>query len=258
MSDALRVVTWNVNGIRARVGALLQYLEERRPDVLCLQEVKASVEQVPREILEHPDYVAGWNCAPTGYSGVGVLVRRTVGEVTFQIPPFDMENRVLRADFGPLSVVNLYCPNGGKAYEPKLAFYDALLAFAAGVRASGDLVWLCGDFNIAHTDQDIHPKERKDADIGVRPEERERLGRLMDLGCRDVFRRLHPEASEAFTWWPYWRNARKLNRGWRIDYHLVPDALCPAVGACLIEAEVVGSDHAPVAALVDAAAFRHG
>ena len=244
----MRIATWNVNGLRARTAAVLEYLTVHSPDVLCLQEVKAGPEQLPAELSAHPDYVAGWNCAPTGYSGVGILVRRSLPTPSFHVPRFDMENRALRVDLGPLSIVDLYCPNGGKAYEPKLAFYDDLLAYSERAHASAEAVWLCGDFNIAHTDLDIHEKERKTADIGVRPEERDRFSRLLSHGLRDVFRAANPGAADAFTWWPYWRKARELNRGWRIDYHLVPDALASAVGRCEIQAHVLGSDHAPVVA----------
>jgi len=161
---AMRIATWNVNGIRARAAQVRDWLERERPDVVCLQELKAEIGQLPGE-CRLPDYYEYWHCLK-GYSGVSLQVRKGLfaAEPVFSHPPFDREARIVQADAGDLAIASVYVPNGGKDYDAKLAFLRQLADWAARLRADGRELLLCGDLNVARTDLDVHPKERKDLD----------------------------------------------------------------------------------------------
>ncbi len=242
-----RLVTFNVNGIRSRVDSVLQVWEELEPTVLCLQETKCSPEQVPAPLAALPGTWQHWNGGPKGYSGTAILARREAFDVepVFFEPSFDEEARAVGFTTGPRSLLCLYMPNGGKDYEAKLRFYDELTEWTRLQMAEGRSLWLCGDMNIAHTDLDIHPRDLPRADIGVRPEERAKFDALLATGLRDVFREAHPGDGERFTWWPYWRDMRKKNRGWRIDYHLASPDFARVVET-FVHLPETGSDHAPL------------
>jgi exodeoxyribonuclease III len=242
----MKIATWNVNGIRARAVQLCDWLERDRPDVVCLQEIKASPEQVP-EACRLADYDAYWHGAG-GYSGVSLHVRRgtLAGEPQFGHPDFDMETRIVHATFGDLVLASVYVPNGGKDYAAKLQFVERLIAWARGLHEEGRRLVLCGDLNIARADIDLHPKERKPGVIGQRPEERVLFEALLGDHLVDVGRALHPDDEGMFTWWAPWRNMRQRNIGWRIDYILASRALADRASACDVLADVGTSDHAPV------------
>jgi exodeoxyribonuclease III len=146
------------------------------------------------------------------------------------------------------TVASVYVPNGGKDFPAKLRFLDALDAYAAAFEQSGRPLVICGDLNIARTDRDVHPKERKPNAVGQRPEERALLERLIGRGLVDVARALEPGNDELFTWWPPWRQMRQRNIGWRIDYVLAGTALAARATACPVERDVGTSDHAPLLA----------
>ena len=139
-------------------------------------------------------------------------------------------------------------PNGGKDFPAKMRFLEALDAYVAGARAAGRQLILCGDLNIARTDMDVHPKERKPGIIGQRPEERALLERILSRGLVDVGRALDPDNDQLFTWWAPWRNLRQRNIGWRLDYVLASEPVARGATACVVQAEVGTSDHAPVVA----------
>jgi exodeoxyribonuclease-3 len=162
------------------------------------------------------------------------------------VPPFDFEARVVTARLPGLAVASVYVPNGGKDYEAKLRFLGDLEAFAARHRQDGVPLVICGDLNVARTDADIHPKERKPNIIGTRPDERALLERVIGQDLVDVQRALSPDATDLFTWWAPWRNLRQRNIGWRIDYVLASTALHARTTSCVVEREVGTSDHAPV------------
>lgn len=241
----MKIVTWNVNGIRARQVELQELLATEQPDVLCLQEIKASPEQVP-ELLVSPDgYWCYWH-GGRGYSGVALLVRRALcpSKPDFSHPQFDLEQRIVVTDIGNLRLASVYVPNGGKDYDVKITFLDALAEWAAETRALGRTLVLCGDLNVAREERDVHPKLRKLGQIGTRDEERARLGRLIDNGLVDVGRTLDPSNDNLFTWWAPWRNLRQRNIGWRIDYVL---AAPPFAATSAVSMREFGtSDHAPV------------
>ncbi len=242
----MKIVTWNVNGIRARQMELQELVATEQPDVLCLQEIKASPDQVP-ELLVAPDgYWCYWH-GGRGYSGVAMLIRRGLSPATpkFTHPPFDHEQRIVVADLGLLRVASVYVPNGGKDYDAKLAFLGALDAWCAGPEAPRPLV-ICGDLNVAREERDVHPKERKPNQIGTRSDERALIGRLIAGGLTDVGRALDPANDALFTWWAPWRNLRQRNIGWRIDYVLASEALAATARSSVSMREFGTSDHAPV------------
>jgi exodeoxyribonuclease-3 len=248
---ALTVATWNVNGIRARQAQFLEWLERDRPDVVCLQEIKASPSQLAEELCDLNGYWCYWHGAG-GYSGVSLHLRREVfpEEPRFEHPGFDLETRIVTATApgpgGDLVLASIYVPNGGKDFPAKMDFLRALERWAGERTAAGQRLVLCGDMNVTRSDQDVHPKERKPFVIGQRPEEREAFAGLLGHGLVDVGRALDPDNEGLFTWWAPWRNMRQRNIGWRIDYVLASDALKPL--SCKVLADVGTSDHAPVVA----------
>jgi exodeoxyribonuclease-3 len=248
----ITVATWNVNGIRAREAQLLEWIARDRPDVVCLQEIKATPAQVPAALCELGGYHCYWHGAG-GYSGVSLSIRSdTFPEPPrFSHPAFDHETRIVVADLPGLSVASIYVPNGGKDFAAKMAFLAALRGWAGELHAAGRRAILCGDLNVARTDQDVHPKERKPGVIGQRPEERELLEATIGEGLIDVGRAKDPDNDGLFTWWAPWRNLRQRNIGWRIDYVLASEPLAERATACRVLADVGTSDHAPVVATYD-------
>jgi exodeoxyribonuclease-3 len=248
----VKIATWNVNGIRAREAQLCEWVARERPDVLCLQEIKAPLAQVPPGLLEMEGYWCYWH-AETSYSGVALLVRREVAaeRPAFTHPPFDHENRIVTGGIAPLTVASIYVPNGGKDFAAKLRFLEALAAFVDAAHAAGAQLVLCGDMNVARSDMDVHPKERKPNAIGQRPDERQLFEQLLARGLVDVGRALDPDNDQLFTWWAPWRNLRQRNIGWRLDYVLASDAVARRARTSTVFREVGTSDHAPVVVTLD-------
>jgi exodeoxyribonuclease-3 len=243
----MKIATWNVNGIRARLAQVQDWIAAERPDVVCLQEIKASPDQIPTVLCEMEGYWCYWHGAK-GYSGVGLHVSRDVlaDRPLFAHPAFDYENRIVTVDLPALTVASVYVPNGGKDFPAKMQFLAALEGFVADRSAEARPIVVCGDLNIARTDMDVHPKERKPRAIGQLPEERELLERIIRHGLVDVGRALEPDNDQMFTWWAPWRNLRQRNIGWRLDYVLARQDLYERVRRCVIQREVGTSDHAPV------------
>ena len=185
-----------------------------------------------------------------GYSGVALHISQTLApeRPTFSHPPFDFETRIAAVDIGDLTVASVYVPNGGKNFSDKMRFLEAMDVYAASFQSSGRRLALLGDFNVALTDRDVHPKERKPRAIGQLPEERALVERMMSRGLVDVGRALDPENAELFTWWPPWRSMRQRNIGWRIDYIFATVALASTATSCVVRADIGTSDHAPVVA----------
>jgi exodeoxyribonuclease-3 len=245
----MKIATWNVNGIRARQAQVQEWIEREQPDVVCLQEIKASIDQLPVWLCEIEGYWCYWH-GGKGYSGVGLHVSRRIAaeRPLFDHPAFDYENRIVLVRLPGVTVVSVYVPNGGKDFPAKMRFLEALEQFAGDVRTEPNPVVICGDLNIARTDMDVHPKERKPRAIGQLPEERAQLERIIGHGLVDVGRALEPDNDQMFTWWAPWRNMRQRNIGWRLDYVLATQALFDRVRSCKIERETGTSDHAPVVA----------
>jgi exodeoxyribonuclease-3 len=245
----MKIATWNVNGIRARHEQFLEWVEREQPDVVCLQELKASLAQIPASISNLNGYWYYWHGA-SAYSGVGLHLRRQTfpEEPQFTHPEFDNETRIVQARAGDAVYASVYVPNGGKDYAAKLGFMRALIDYARAMKESGTRVVICGDMNIARSDMDVHPKERKPNVVGQRPEEREILEALLAEGLVDVGRKLYPNDENYFSWWAPWRNLRQRNIGWRLDYVLASEPIAARAIACPSYREVGTSDHAPVVA----------
>ena len=243
----MKIATWNVNGIRARHEQFAQWAAAEKPDVICLQELKAKPEQIPQTCE-----IAGYSCYWHGggsYSGVALHVAHSFApQVSFTHPEFDQENRIVQAQIEDTVFTSVYVPNGGKDFDAKMAFMRSLIAYAGEIRASGRKMVLCGDLNIARTDMDVHPKERKPKAIGQLPEERALLEELIGQGLVDVERMLYPNDENYFTWWAPWRNLRQRNIGWRLDYVLASEEIAKRAISSPSFREIGTSDHAPVVA----------
>ena len=248
----LKIATWNVNGIRAREAQVLEWVQRERPDVVCLQELKSTVAQVPASLCELQGYRCYWH-GERAYSGVGLHIRRDafLEEPLFLHPTFDYETRIVTAQMGDLNFVSVYVPNGGKDFSAKMQFLGEMQRYVAEIHASGGRLVLCGDINITRTERDVHPKERNPALVGQRPEEREMLERILSQGLVDVGRTLDPDNENLFTWWAPWRNMRQRNIGWRLDYVMASESLASKAAQCAVYREVGTSDHAPVVATFD-------
>ena len=242
----MRIATWNVNGIRARQTQLAEWLATDRPDVVCLQELKAELAQIP-ELCKLEDYWIYWHCL-RGYSGVSIHVRKDLvdREPVFSHPDFDMESRIVQFSHGNVVMASVYVPNGGKDFAAKIRFLEALIAWCRQLHEAGRELILCGDMNIARTEMDVHPRERKPGAIGQLPEEREIFARLLGDDLVDVGRALDPGNEGLFTWWAPWRNLRARNIGWRLDYVLASKAIAARATGCVVLPGVGTSDHAPV------------
>lgn len=245
----LTVATWNVNGVRARSEQLLAWLDRDRPDAVCLQEIKASPEQVPEPLTSRSDYWALWHGAG-GYSGVALLLKKAVfaEEPRWAHPAFDRETRIVTAETAGLTLASVYVPNGGKDFGAKMEFLEELRRWAGQAREDGRRLVVSGDMNVTRTDRDVHPKERKLNAVGQRPDERERFEGLLAQGLVDVGRTLDPDNENLFTWWAPWRNLRQRNIGWRIDYILASEPLAAQAAESRVLADWGTSDHAPVVA----------
>ena len=257
--QALKLITWNVNGLRSVLKkGFLGWLAAARPDVLCLQEVRAAPAQLEEEFWHTHGYHAFWNpAACPGYSGVLTLCRREPGTVHLGIgrEEFDVEGRVVRSEHAGFILYNVYFPSGQRGHdrvEFKLRFYAALLDLLDAERAAGRELVICGDFNTAHREIDLaRPRENRKTS-GFLPEERAWIDIYLAHGLVDIFRKLHPEEPGHYTWWSTVTRARERGVGWRLDYFLLSPGLVPAVQTSYILPEVAGSDHCPVVLELDA------
>jgi exodeoxyribonuclease-3 len=223
-------------------------MHDEKPDVVCLQEIKASPQQVPEALCALEGYWCFWH-GEKGYSGVALLIAKEIcpTEPRYCHPPFDMENRMVTATVGEITIASVYVPNGGKDFAAKMRFLTALEEYASDFKSSRDPLIVCGDINIARTDRDVHPKERRSV-IGQLPEERALLERIIAHGLVDVGRAADPDNEGLFTWWAPWRQMRERNIGWRLDYILASSEIAGTASSCLVRRETGTSDHAPVVA----------
>ena len=245
----LTIITWNVNGIRARQHELLELLESQRPDIVCLQEIKASSEAIPATLGQLPDYYGLWH-GHKGYSGVALHIARNLAETapSFEHPSFDHETRIVSTQLANLLLVSTYVPNGGKDFVAKERFLTALDAYAAQAESAGKELVVCGDLNVAREPRDVHPTLQKSEQIGQTPGERSQLERIIGRNLVDLSRQFYPDDDRLFSWWAPWRNMRQKNIGWRLDYVLCSRALAAKATECTVLREFGSSDHAPVMA----------
>lgn len=248
------VVTYNVNGIGARLGALLEYLAERKPDVVCLQELKAPQEKFPESAIRDAGYHAIWH-GQKSWNGVAILTRDgPAQELQRGLPgdPTDEQSRYIEAIYQGLLVCGLYLPNGnpapGPKFDYKLAWMERLIQRGAELLEAKVPVVMCGDFNVIPTDLDVYKPERWVDDALFRPESRAAFDRLMAQGWTDSLRTMYPD-QVVYTFWDYFRNAFGRDAGIRIDHLLLSPALAPALRAAGVDkfqrAKEKPSDHAP-------------
>lgn len=251
----MRIITLNLNGIRSAWNkGLLPWLEAQKADVVCLQEIKAQHADLTAEMQSPDGLHAYYHCAEKkGYSGVGLWCRQKPDQVIEGMGhgEFDAEGRFIRADFGKLSVISLYLPSGSSSperQEAKFRFMDYFLPLLSSMAAEGRDVLVCGDWNIAHQQIDLKNWKSNQKNSGFLPEERAWMSRVLnEAGWVDVYRRLHPETTEAsYTWWSNRGQAWAKNVGWRLDYQLAT----PSIASTAIRASVWKdsrfSDHAPL------------
>ncbi len=247
----MKLVSWNVNGLRATLGkGLAEKMEGLEPDVLCLQEIKARPEQVADLWLASWPH-AVWNPAQRpGYSGVLILSRVEPLSVStgIGVAEHDTEGRVATMEFADFYLVNCYTPNSQNELA-RLAYrqeWDAAFRAYVSELAKKKPVVFCGDLNVAHQEIDLARPDANHFSAGFSDEERAGFSNLLGAGFADTYRSLHPDAREAYTWWSFRGGARARNVGWRIDYFCVSEQLLPRVEEASIHADIAGSDHCPV------------
>jgi exodeoxyribonuclease-3 len=253
----MKIITWNVNGIRAALGKnALDWAFMQQPDLLCLQEVKAREEQLNEEQHAMLKLPFAWNAAQRpGYSGVTTFYKKQPDEIVMGMgdDQFDVEGRVIQTVGAGLCLFNIYFPNGQRGQERlgyKLAFYAHLLKLCDTLHQKGESIIITGDFNTAHMPIDLKNPKQNEKTSGFMPEEREWVQNFLDHGFVDVYRRLYPDKVE-YTWWTYRLNARQRGIGWRLDYFLVSENLAPRVKDVIIHDKVSGSDHCPVELILE-------
>ncbi len=251
----IRLASWNVNGIRAchKGGCFLDWVKREQPDLIGLQEVRADEGQLPDEVRDLPGYWKAW-CPATskkGYSGTAILSRREPKRVLcgMSTDEFDVEGRVITAEFDGIVFVSAYFPNSqekGARIDYKIRFCERMHRHLEDLRRDlGKPVVLCGDYNIAHEPIDLaRPNDNHDSP-GFLPREREWMTKFVNAGWVDTFRHLHPE-KVAYSWWSARTRARERNIGWRIDYHSIHRDDAHLVTGAAIEDQQLGSDHCPV------------
>ena len=245
----MRLVTWNVNGLRACLGkGFLDFAARADADVICLQETKLQPHQIE---LELPGYELYWNSAEKkGYSGTAVFTRIKPLSVTcgIGIPEHDTEGRVITVEYEDFYLVCCYTPNAQNELariDYRMQWEDDFRAYLMALDQKKPVV-LCGDLNVAHEEIDLKNPKTNRGNAGFSDQERGKMTALLSSGFTDTFRALYPDKTGAYTWWSYRFNARKNNAGWRIDYFIVSDRLMPRVEDQIIHSEVTGSDHCPV------------
>jgi len=253
----MNIISYNVNGLRSAISkSFLDWLSQEKFDLICLQEIKAQPEDIPLLELEALGYRHYWHPAQKkGYSGVATLSLREPDNVVVGcgIEKYDREGRFLRTDFGDWSLLNCYFPSGTTGEERqafKMVFLDDFFQWIKKKKKERPKLIVVGDYNIAHTEIDIHDPKGNKKSSGFLPEERAWMSKWFENGFTDAFRKVHPELVE-YSWWSFRAGARGNNKGWRIDYHSVTDNLAAQVADTRHLTSVVHSDHCPVLLKID-------
>jgi len=254
---ATNIISYNVNGIRAaeRKG-LSNWMANENPDIICLQEVKANVEQASLDLYKELGYHISWHAAEKkGYSGVAIFSKTKPNhvEIGCGIEKYDVEGRVIRADYDNFSVMSVYMPSGSSG-DVRQSFKMQWLAdfnnYIRQLKKEIPRLIISGDYNICHRAIDIHDPVRNKNSSGFLPEEREWMSNFLSEGFTDSFRHKYPEKENEYSWWSYRANARNNNKGWRIDYQLVSHNLEAQLTGAEILQNVKHSDHCPVKLLL--------
>lgn len=252
----MKIISYNVNGIRAAVKkGLMDWLDAAAPDVLCLQETKAQPDQIDHELIKGSGYHGYYHSAQKkGYSGVAILTKQQPDhvEIGCGIDYIDFEGRIIRADYGDLSVMSVYIPSGTNIERQglKMQFLEDFQNYINELRKERPKLIVCGDYNICHKAIDIHDPIRNANSSGFLPEEREWVSGFIESGFIDSFRYFN-ENPHHYSWWSYRANARNNNKGWRIDYNMVSQSLEDRLKRATILPEAKHSDHCPVLVELD-------
>ena len=247
-----RIISYNVNGIRAALKKdFMSWLGAAKPDILCLQEIKAQEDQLDLSVFEDAGYAYNYwfSAQKKGYSGVAILSKTKPNNIVFGtgIESMDFEGRNIRADFDGVSVMSLYLPSGTNLarLEHKLEYMDLFQNYINTSKKEIPNLVICGDYNICHEAIDIHDPVRNKNVSGFLPEERAWMRQCLDAGFVDAFREFNSEPHH-YSWWSYRANSRANNKGWRLDYTLVSSPLQEKLKRAVILSEAVHSDHCPV------------
>jgi exodeoxyribonuclease-3 len=248
----MRLLSWNVNGLRAIYKKnFLEWFDSEQADIYCIQETKSHLDQLPKKLIERPDYKGYFAQAERkGYSGVALWSKVKPEKVSYELglPRFNNEGRLIEAVYEDFSLFNVYFPNGKASRERlqfKMDYYETFLKRMSDLLREDKKIVICGDVNTAHQEIDLaRPKENEKVS-GFLPIEREWIDRLLDLGFIDTFRYFQKEPGH-YSWWDYKTRARERNVGWRIDYFFISNNLKDNLKSAFIESEVMGSDHCPI------------
>ena len=248
----MRLLSWNVNGIRAaQRKEFVDWVSQIGPDILCVQETKASPEQLSEELTTMPGYHVYFSSAERkGYSGVATYSNVEPQDVAhgFGIEKFDSEGRILRMDYADFTLLNIYFPNGKSSEERldyKMEFYDAFLEHLGHLKGQGRNVIVCGDVNTAHKEIDLARPKPNEKISGFLPIERSWMDQLVSHGYVDTLRMFNQEPGQ-YSWWDARGGGRSKNVGWRIDYFFVSESIKDRVTGAFILPDVMGSDHCPI------------
>lgn len=255
----MKILSWNVNGIRAiEKKGFVEMIQKEKPDIFCLQETKAFLDQIPTSIKKLPYHLVWHDGTRPGYSGTAIFSKQEADSTQTNFkknPKFHEDGRVTEATFGDITLLNIYFPNGGERASGqemltyKMEFYDELLDYVKSLKKKGQKkILIVGDFNIAHTELDIARAKENEYTIGFTLPEREKFSEFLKKGgLVDIFRHKNPNKKDEYTWWSYRAiGARKRNVGWRIDYAVCTDELLPEIQSLKHRQDIMGSDHCPV------------
>jgi exodeoxyribonuclease-3 len=255
----LKLCSWNVNGIRAaQKKGFLDWLDATQPDMVAIQETKAHPDQLDDALKSPPGYQTyfAWSTVKKGYSGVAFYTKIEPNDlyIGLGIEDFDQEGRTFIAEYDDFVLIGAYFPNGGQQNERvpfKMRYKAAFLEHCEALRADGKSIIFCGDVNTAHRPVDLANPKANEGNTGFLPEERAWIDEVVAAGYIDIWRDLHPDAADTYTYWTYWGNARPRNTGWRIDYFFISPDMRPRVIDAAIHTDVMGSDHCPVSLTVE-------
>lgn len=249
----MKLISWNVNGLRACVGkGFLDYFKKEDADIFCLQETKLQKGQIDLELEGYYQY---WNYAvKKGYSGTAIFTKKEPLSVSYglEIPEHDQEGRVITLEYEDFYFITVYVPNSQnelKRLEYRMKWEDDFLAYVKKLEETKPVIY-CGDLNVAHKEIDLKNPKTNRKNAGFTDEEREKMTTALNSGLIDTFRYFYPDQEGIYSWWSYRFRAREKNAGWRIDYFIVSECLKDRLVDARIHTDVMGSDHCPVELII--------